>query len=558
MEGDNGNSAVNNDTEVEWDTTFIQALGDHRFADALGILLQQDANLIRPKCWDLITFFFFSRDEYEQLQAERLEDYQQDDIPTVSNEIVDEQIIDDLLSNLTQHMTAKELLMVYLEIVTRIKSSSLFAQIVTSVTENLQTTPKFNKVRVIWSLEVIAGTLRELAPPSDSQLETAEERMLMDATKEVRIINDRYRVLVRFLETNLGFIRKQHPDAFNNTDRLQICSHTMKNLGSTLGLLDLSPPPAGKSPSTQYTLAIRLGRILNSFVDPIGALYLSQCMRTKNSDDELVVGSISGAVFCYMVFCLSENFPRLYSPVVLAYLLQTFSLFLITSAKSMHILKGLCLIKVALPYMGSTVEEDDICMVRRLLRTLLQVMTSCSLKEARDSAMVCWKELFSRCPLDFRVDILISIFRSLEQPSVRGFLIDELRKVLRTCNNSVECHEIVKNVVFLPDGETTDLLDHSEHILSALNLLRYALRLKLVAKTPHLDKYIDDLKKGLELSRAHYELQLGIPEDNWAKRSSLWPNIPRDMEKHVLSESINRLNLIEFVLGVVQSLYDSR
>lgn len=541
-----------------WEISIAEALDAHQYSDVLRLLDEQGEQSLGTTSWELIEKAFYAVDNYKLMESERQERLEKNYVLPAVEEIGSEQIIDEMLHKLTSNITPKELIMICLTAIRKIKTTYMFERIARLVTELLNTALKPNLARILGALEILSGTLKTLSPPQEEQLDNAEERILMDTNKKARTINERYRVVADFLEDNLRFVKKDYRDILRGTNALKVGSYIVTPMESTLGLLDLCPPKKPtSSPSAQHSLAIRLKNDLNSIVDPIALLRLSKRVNERRTEhDELAVPFISGAVFCYIVFCLDSDFPRVYSVSVLADLLLTFSLALTTSPKHMHVLKGLYLIKAALPYIENCAEHDEIRLtIRRLLRSFLQVITTCSLTEAREYALSCWRELYSKCLPDFQLEIVKSLFKSFEDSSIRAFLIDEWRKLVHTTSNFADHQELIYTAAFLPGGVETDLLKHSDHIISTLNVIRYSLYSKSLAKTHHLDKYLTDLRQALDMSRAHYKLQLAAPPSD-RRHLIQFPNIPREMEEDMLNQALTRFDLIEFVLAEVNANYD--
>lgn len=126
-----------------------------------------------------------------------------------------------------------------------------------------------------------------------------------------------------------------------------------------------------------------------------------------------------------------------------------------------------------------------------------------------------------------RHDFILFIFNRIEHDGIKGYVISQLKDCIREAvdKKNVEMEEfftgkiltkLLKLTCFLKNGVTTDLMENKEQIICALNLVVYiAIRdrgTNLTGFTELLgeirSKLLEPLYKGLELSRAHYQLKL--------------------------------------------------
>ncbi|KAM6167856.1 glomulin isoform 3-T3 [Erethizon dorsatum] len=128
-------------------------------------------------------------------------------------------------------------------------------------------------------------------------------------------------------------------------------------------------------------------------------------------------------------------------------------------------------------------------------------------------------------------------------------------------------------VLFLPEGAETDLLQNSDRIMAALNLLRY-----LVIKDNENDNqtglwtelgkiennFLKPLHTGLNMSKAHYEAEIKNSQEIQKSKDLCSvtvgreeiPNMPPEMQLKVLHSALFTFDLIESVLARVEELIE--
>ncbi|KAL1129175.1 hypothetical protein AAG570_013705 [Ranatra chinensis] len=163
-----------------------------------------------------------------------------------------------------------------------------------------------------------------------------------------------------------------------------------------------------------------------------------------------------------------------------------------------------------------------------------------------------------------------------------GYLVTLLKDVVfRTLSDPGEGKELfsgkcladlLNKFCHLHTGVETDLIELSDRIISCLNLLRFlAIRDKTNItgfwdSTPSLaSNFLEPLKKGLTLSRAHYKLQLddlksGSGDDTANLEvkvgTSVLPAMPKEQKIQVLNTALNTFDLMESLLGRVNECLD--
>lgn len=518
---------------------------DYEFKEALRELKVLPSEQMKELWWDLIPLVTKVNDE---LQLKHENSPKGDEFHELAKEII---------STLHGVRMPKEALLVHQQNLRQLKTLRGFNLILDSVHECLQELEKPDPLVLIYTVGAISGALEALGAPQEVNYENAEERKLMDMDPSVLAIVDRFESFLNFLGKQSMLNAENISKFFDEGQRQDLRSHLVKPLQTTLGLLDLSPEEKkGIASSRQHRLAIRVAEWMSKLGDPVESLGLSDCFQPTSSSVEYKVHTLSGGVAAYIIFCLHRGFPRVYSPFYLGNTMTIFSLGFLGTTRQLYLLKGMDLLRESFYYVQCIGKEDDELKVTalRILKALFAVMTTSQSKELRTQAMEMWRTLYSKCQPDFQLDMLYILFKDSENPSVRGFILDTWRKHL-TKDSGVKGSEIFRKLIHLPEAETTDMVDQSEYLMASLSMIRHLALNGMLEKSPEVESYLQNFKKGLQYSKAHYELRKTVGEDQ--KSEPLIQNLPRHMEKDVLDSLLTRLDMMDCVLGATQSDYDS-
>lgn len=209
--------------------------------------------------------------------------------------------------------------------------------------------------------------------------------------------------------------------------------------------------------------------------------------------------------------------------------------------------KGLILCKVLTELVPkNSIHSDQIDNQNYMIviRHLIHIMIRCPVRDHRVLATNIFPTMISRFQDGGRYQIYQNILSSCEQSGLKGYLVtivkndicDSLknagsqgvageaqakgpggpRSLLPECFSGKKLERLLKLVLHLPEGETTDMLENSDQIISSLNLLRFLILADPPASNltgfwnflPVIDKdFISPLRRGLDLSRAHYILE---------------------------------------------------
>ncbi|XP_046329562.1 glomulin-like isoform X1 [Haliotis rufescens] len=186
--------------------------------------------------------------------------------------------------------------------------------------------------------------------------------------------------------------------------------------------------------------------------------------------------------------------------------------------------------------------------------------------------------------------LLHMIIASCEHSGVQGFVTQILKEQI---SDNLQCElpkrffignsldKILKLLVKLPDGPATDLLENSDRIISVLNLLRFL----IIRDKPNQNvtgiwtsfpryetQFIDALRMGLDMSTAHYKLELtnlleakgdqrAIPEDldfSVCVGGESLSAMPKGQRISVLQSALITFDMIESLMVRLLELRDQQ
>ncbi|RUS80096.1 hypothetical protein EGW08_012142 [Elysia chlorotica] len=265
-------------------------------------------------------------------------------------------------------------------------------------------------------------------------------------------------------------------------------------------------------------------------------------------DFKLHVSPLAKACIAYLIhteFLGLDKFPSVYRHAyMLEFHLDSLSILLKNTNYAANY-KGLLLCKSLVNLVpDSSIADDNLDNPGyiNVLNDLIYVMIKCPVRDHRTSATKVFSVLIAKFNPLGRHRIYQNILSSCEHSGLKGYLITLLKndvgeplKVLKTnlskgedlqvsnsgllpnkCFFGNSLHRLLKLAISLPDSEKTDMLENSDHIISALNFLRFLVLAdppgsNLTGIWDYMDTverdFIAPLRLGLDLSQAHYKLE---------------------------------------------------
>ena len=282
-----------------------------------------------------------------------------------------------------------------------------------------------------------------------------------------------------------------------------------------------------------------------------------------------------------------KNFPCVYTPQhLLEFSLPIVCAFL-EKPITFQVEKGLKLMTTSFTRIPCGSLSADLMGLEPLvtsIKYLIKVVIHCPSKETRQYAVKIFPLIHSKFEDKGKYLYLQYLLNKADHPGLVGYTVNILKdqidaslKQETPCAFFVGTHleKLLKYVFVLPEGATSDLLEESDRVLGALNLLRY-LVLRDNPKqnftgiwdvVDSIDKnYCNPLRTGVNMSRAHYKLEmnqtkagkyvpkLGEPEMEVTIGNDTMPNLTKDQQLHVLQRAMFTFDMIDSVLARVADL----
>lgn len=305
---------------------------------------------------------------------------------------------------------------------------------------------------------------------------------------------------------------------------------------------------------------------------------------TEDADTIPVLGLSTLAYLLFSENLLNERIPRVYSTYFMFEFNLPFVLCLLQKSELLVTHKGLSLCAALLRRMTPQTWSANFLECTALLELIKSVVfvassvRSSELNALALQVLVSLLKMFETCG---RVKLLHYLLTLTPRGRVTGYIItmlrDEIDDALKDKRPGLfgpSMEKLLMLVFALPNGEKTDLLDNSDRIMGALNLLRFLLlhdgpnenATGIWSLVPLIEqKYFQVLGAGIRLSRAHYELQLKQVRESRSSNQKVAENSKEQktsLTKHeqirALQLAINTFDMMEGILGKATVQLQSR
>lgn len=504
-------------------------------------------------------------------------------------------LCEDVLREVVRRANPKEVIIALIEHMALIKSCGGFEFLVECFQELLQKLPR-NKAKFLeWGFDSFYRFVSGLPNPDDHNLED-DEVALLDADPTVLNISRSLEAITKFLANcvNCAVVGDQRASLCGTTavEKRLLLKQALRFLGR-MSVLDVTAHH-NKAKSAVRRCAEKLMNQIGKLSKDLVALCVHEGTELKyhgvdheeNEKHEESIAPISRAVLAYLIFVEYlelDNVPVVYSSQYLFEKDLKGILLLLSENSGLVVSKGIALSA----NLVSRLEFNQYCCLdldnsdlTALFLRLNKIMIGCPLKAAREGAQKVVLDYFKCFDSTARCSLYCRLLMTEKHAGLCGLLVDLFRNDLHQSlvaqvpdnpflgNNFVQ---LLKLVCKLPEQEHTDLLDHSDCVLAVLNLLRYfAMVMQQHAQDTPTTRfvvctiakaYIEDVKKFLDLTRAHYKLELNRSNErvkavlsqattslSFTKEDSLFPSLPPDQEAELLKSALVRLDLLESVL----------
>lgn len=332
-----------------------------------------------------------------------------------------------------------------------------------------------------------------------------------------------------------------------------------------------------------------VGALLKMCSNAFNLFKMDNAKVDADSEDCDRVTTIAFSNLSYLIFV--EKLAADSRPLVLSHLFVfaqyvKYVLPLLSKEENLVLFKGLHLARTLLDPLEDFelphlfLETDDF---NELSRLLLSVAIFSKIETHRNMAIKVFLLYVAKYDWKGRYHLLIQSLETVNHSGAEALMVGTYKNYLHQClvgetrdttflGNNLKV--FLKRVFDLREGVETDLLENSDRIMAASNLLRYLL-LKdkkeenvtgvwdLLASFQ--DRFLQPLSTGLELSRAHWR-QVAKDHENDRRNqrkgmkttvsvgSERLPNIPAHFEKEVFDKAFLTFDLIDLALSRVREL----
>lgn len=490
------------------------------------------------------------------------------------------------LSIIAANSKPEEALLQLIEEIESAQDDTAFLTLLEPLQSILQRIPRKRHNSFAWCFNAIQSYIQQLEKPQNWNLEN-EEKVLLDADPAIdRITNIFIHGSLPFYEV---FVNELDQDKSENLEelRLILCKFMIQMLDKPLSHLNMEID--GKTKSHVRRVVERICRnIIKIIPDPLTIIYIQQ----ESTENAIYRSSnLSQAIFFYLVFAeqlFYEKIPQVYDPIFIFQSLLHLAVELLDNNTKDLVTKGLKFSQDLIQRVKghelsySLLDSES---HGHFCKKLSQIIVYSAIEQNRKFSLNLFQTYLDSFETRGRYLLIYNLVNVVNHTGLIGFLITYYKNMLnKELNNNEKnlsiylCGQKMFNLLnifcYLHKKEESDLVELADQIISSLNLLRYlAIRdKKNVTKIwdyfETLDKnYCEPLRKGLALSRAHYELKINELKNESANGDKSMhtkvsvtvgghnlPEMPFNEKIKVLRSALTAFDVMESVLARLREL----
>lgn len=470
-----------------------------------------------------------------------------------------------------------------------------------------------------WCLNLVASHISELPEPLCYKFQ-GDERVLLDLDPAFQRAVDVYDSTEFFFEPfveEVSLLKPQESEdkpilAQRQYQRYILAAFLIHLLGKPLVCMHLEYDKKTKNKIRR--IAERLVDLFHHVMADIVPILFERCFGRKNINNDYDSDTDPVSMFQFeekvpilglsnlMYLVLVEGLPRhcipsVYSSPFLFQIGLHLSTELLQLSHDMCVWKGL---QLADSVISMTAESSISCAMldlpvhQKFCVTLEKVIVYCDVEGYRKKGILTFQKYVMLLDLAARYQVFVKLLPLLGHAGVKGVLTTMLKDTVRSTmgniqNPAVQIYRgrsllrVVKVYCLIPNGPEVDLMDHSDHIISLLNLLWYLAMtdredyLGLWQYAPYLDRnFIHPLKDALKMSRAHYELKVHQLEEERMNNAQLKSDgekmvevavtvrgeavqdLSYDDKKQILNVALNKFSIMESLLTNIREIVEKR
>ncbi|XP_071372972.1 glomulin, FKBP associated protein a [Centroberyx affinis] len=284
-----------------------------------------------------------------------------------------------------------------------------------------------------------------------------------------------------------------------------------------------------------------------------------------------------------------DTFPAVFSPVfTLRCNMEHISL-LLSRTEEARIQKGLELYEKSLVRLEDGSLSVSLLEIKAFVsvpQNLVKVMTLCPVHQLRTKGLKVLQVSIDKFDTEAKYNFFQLMLKISHHSGVEGYIIKNIKNQidfsLKPGNSNswfegVHLLPLLRQVLSLPDGPETDLLQNLDRVMESLNLLRYLIiRDKVTENQTGIwtelykieDKFMKPLRVGVNMSRAHYEMELKNTVESKkgkGKEESVLsvsvgdeklPNMTSESQIQALHSALHTFDMIESVLARIEEIVE--
>lgn len=439
------------------------------------------------------------------------------------------------LDIITDNVDADDVILILIKEIEDVQEDNIFLIILKSMENSLLKLLPKNKLNYLaWSLNTVQMYLNEFPIPENYYLED-KEKLLMDADINGARISILYYDMIPFYENLLtAIVSLNYPD-----HRILLLKSILQLFGHPLLYLDMD---ATNKPKSKARLVAEnlVYKVLELSPDTYRFLDENFC----DNHEDIKVKSISLSVFYYLHFAEHiglEKSLKVYDPIFIFQNTLRFVVDLLTMEHQFVIEKGLKLISSLLDITSSLIlpyqllDSDIHC---KFCKSITNIIIYNSMESYRKDSLKIFHDYIYKFDLRGRYLLVYNITKSIDNVSLTSYIITQYKEMLaeQLCKNEEEINyfqgsklaTLLSMFCHLQNGVETDLIKSADQIIAALNFIRYLVLRDRTNVTGFWDQlkqlkssFLEPLKEGLILSKAHYNLKLKEVTDENARGDKL-------------------------------------
>lgn len=549
-----------------------------KYKEALSVPNEQKlSDSFKDNCWDLISVIIGKL---------------QDDTIIVKPSLYG--ACEELLSIIVEKGTPEEALLELIEQVEVAKNDTQFAIILIPLQQILKKLSIKRGRSLEWCLNSIS-TYIETIPVPEYNLE-GKERLLMDCDANIRRITKVYTLLPPFY---CPFIKELEALDSNLKFKQVITAFLVSLLGKPLIHIDLDPDLNAQSEARQTcniiiqdicTLEKNIFKLLEHLEVCNKENRKSEAKSNTHDDQEITpyehrdkinMTTLSG--LAYVIF--SGHFevpdvaiPHVYSTEFVVHTLMLSAVHLLTQPEYGPLVKGIALFQAILDRLPNNVSHTmltssvhfDLCKqlsnvaiysvyepIRKVAVKLIGVHIN---KFTYKGRCMLIKYLIEIANHSGMIGYAITLYKNSVDQALNDPTLDD-------CFVGPQLRNMIRKICYLPHGAESDIMELADQIITSLNFLRYLALKDAENKTGIRDcfsliesDYLDKLRTGLNMSKAHYQVKLkeieegkSLPGEDINLSINVGGNIldkiPIENKKEIINSALNAFHLIEGLMA---------